>query len=98
MQVDWLSQASVDYAERCLHLSLFQLLADRFGLPMVDLFASQNKHQILRFFTRFPTLTAEAVDALHSPWPPRLLYAFPPLQLIPRVIRKMLKEEAELIF
>lgn len=37
------------------------------------------------------------MDALRSPWPPGLLYAFPPLAIISQVIRKMLDKEAELI-
>lgn len=70
----------------------------RFGTPSVDLFASGDNHQLPRFFIRFPTPGAEAVDALRSPWPPGLLlYAFPPLPLIPRVIRKLLEEQTELI-
>ncbi|XP_034265608.1 uncharacterized protein LOC117661164 [Pantherophis guttatus] len=77
---------------------LFQDIVHRFGLPAVDLFASESNHQLPRFYTRFPVPGAKAVDALISPWPcGLLLYAFPPLPLISRVIRKLLQEQAELI-
>lgn len=44
-----------------------------------------------------PSLHVEAIDALHSPWPPGLLCAFPPISLFSRVICKLLLEQAELI-
>lgn len=40
----------------------------------------------------------EGVDALHILWPQALLYAFPPLPLMPAVVRKILREKAEVIF
>lgn len=85
--------------EWSLHPLLFKELTTHFGIPSVDLFASRDNNQTPRFYSRFPTPGAETVDALRSPWPPSLLlYAFPPLPLISRVIRKLLEERVELIF
>ncbi|XP_034258760.1 uncharacterized protein LOC117655422 [Pantherophis guttatus] len=98
VQADALSRSVVDQTEWSLDPLLFQDIVHRFGLPAVDLFASESNHQLPRFYTRFPVPGAEAVDALISPWPcGLLLYAFPPLPLISRVIRKLLQEQAELI-
>lgn len=54
------------------------------------------KTQTNRFFTRFPYPEAENY-ALRCPWPPDLLYAFPPLPLIPRVLWKLLTEKADVL-
>lgn len=77
--------------------SIFQKVALWFGTTAVDLFASSENHQMSRFFFQFPTPGAEGVDALRIPWPPGLLYTFPLLAIIPKVIQKLLVEEAELI-
>ncbi|XP_058037816.1 uncharacterized protein LOC131197588 [Ahaetulla prasina] len=97
VRADALSRQQIDQAEWKLDPALFQKISLRFGLPKVDLFATPSNHQLPRFFARFPSPGAEAVDALRSPWPLELLYAFPPLPLIPKVIRKLLEEKAELI-
>lgn len=87
----------VDHAGWSLHPSVFQEIARRFGMPNVDLFASLANAQVSRFFVRFPALRAEGVDALRSPWPRGLLYAFPPTPLLPRVIRKVIAERAQVL-
>ncbi|XP_070591658.1 uncharacterized protein [Erythrolamprus reginae] len=94
---DWLSRATLDPSEWRLHPDLFYQLTQRFGVPLVDLFASSQNTQLPRFFTRFPDPRAEGTNALLSSWPPGLLYAFPPVNLIPRVVEKILHEEAEVI-
>lgn len=96
VQAGWLSRTAIDHSEWCLHLSLFKDLIAHFGIPEVDMFANQQNAQ-LRLFSRFPTLRAEGVDVLLSPWPQELLYAFPPLSLLPRLVRKILEERAEVI-
>lgn len=75
MQVDWLSWTVINHAEWHLHPSLFWELPDRFGFPEADMFATPDNSQLLRFYTRFPALRAEGIDALHSLWPP--VYCMP---------------------
>lgn len=82
----WLSCTKMDNAERQLLLDIFQVIVELFGQPKIDLFATSLNTQLPHFYSRFPLQAAEAVDALHCPWPQGLLYAFPPLPLIPRVI------------
>ncbi|XP_034289304.1 uncharacterized protein LOC117675085 [Pantherophis guttatus] len=96
-QADWLSRATVDPGEWALDPALFSEITLLFGTPVVDLFATRINRQVRRFFSRFPEPEVEGVDALHSDWPPGLLYAFPPLPLVAKVIRKMLQEKAELL-
>lgn len=98
IQADSLSCHLVDHAEWSLHTQIFTELYLRFRSPVVDLFASHINHQVPCFFSRFPSPGAEAVDALLVPWPQGLiLYAFPPLPLIAKVLRKLLAEKGELI-
>lgn len=97
-QADFLSRSTIDHSEWRLHPRLFREITHRFGLPVVDLFASPKNAQLPRFFSRYPSQGAEAADALRSPWPAGLLYAFPPLPLIPAAIRKLLQERAEVLF
>ncbi|XP_060548605.1 uncharacterized protein LOC132712109 [Pantherophis guttatus] len=97
LQADWLSRQRLDHAEWRLNPRLFHQITTRFGMPVLDLFATLDNAQLPRFISRFPSAQAEAVDALRSPWPPGLLYAFPPVSLLPRVIRKLLMEQAEII-
>lgn len=93
-----LSHTPIDQAEWNLYCLLFRDLTTRFVEPAVDLFTSGSNHQLPCLFSHFPTPGAEAVDALHSPWPlGLLLYAFPPLPLIGKVIRKLLEEKTELL-
>lgn len=96
-QADWLSRSTVDPGEWHLHPQLFGELSQRFGLPEVDMFASHLNAQLPRFVSRFPSPGAEQTNALRCRWPRTLLYAFPPLPLIPQVIRKIVEEEAEVI-
>lgn len=96
-QVDLLSRTTIDQGEWQLNPAIFNEITLRFGIPAVDLFVSNTNAQTSRFFSRFPTPGAEGVDALQSRWPPGLLYAFPPLAIISKVVRKLLSEKAELI-
>lgn len=91
------SRATVDHSEWHLDPNLFQELMDRFGLPAMDIFASQDNTQLPRFFTRFAILEAEGINVLHSPWPQGLLYTILPLPLIPKVIWKVLVEKAKVL-
>lgn len=97
VQADSLSRRLVDQGEWSISPSLFQEIIARFRKPVLDLFASWTNHRLPCYFSRFLDLQAEAMDALRSRWPPGLLYAFPPLPVIPRVIRKLLEERAELL-
>lgn len=82
VQADALSRSLLDYGEWSVS-PLFQDIVSRFGNPVLDLSAIAQNHQLPRYFSRFPDPQDEATNALRSTWSPGLLYAFPPLPLIP---------------
>lgn len=83
---DWLRCQHVSETEWHVHP---RVTRRRLGMPLVDLFTSQANAQLPRFFSQILSPGAEGTDALQSPWPPGLLYAFPSLQLIPLVLKKV---------
>lgn len=79
--VDWLSRRQIDSAEWQLHPLLFREITLGF-----DLFASPLNSQLPRFVTCSPNPLVEDSNALQCHWPPGLLYAFPPIPLIPSIV------------
>ena len=73
--------------------STFHRLTLVFGLPEIDLFASQASAQVPRFLSWNIEDLAEGFDALSLPWCHRLAYLFPPLPLMGRVIEKLSKAQ-----
>ena len=71
------------------HIS--QLVWHRFGCPVADLFASaENALCPLWFSLRSADAPPLGVDALaHDTWPQGLLYAFPPVHLLPLMLRRV---------
>ena len=76
---------------------IFNLIVSRWGLPEVDLFASQISAHLPRFFAWGDSTGAEAFDALAQIWRFRRAYAFPPPPLLLRVIRKIAASVGEFI-
>lgn len=97
VRADWLSREQIDPAEWQLHPPVFREIVSRFGTPWVDLFASPANTKLPCFVSRYLTPLAEDHDALRCRWPSSLLYAFPPIPLVPHVIRKLLSEKADLL-
>lgn len=86
LQADWLSRGHLAQSEWMLHPQLFQILCHKFRTPILDLFATAQNVQLLRYFSR-----------LRSPWPQGLFYTFPPIPLLPTVIRKPMVEQVDLL-
>lgn len=84
-------------AEYTLSHKYFQRIVSHFAIPVVDLFVSELNRYVLRFFTQYYHFQAEAMDALMSPWPSGLLYAFTPIPLLPKVLRKFRGQKSTLI-
>lgn len=63
----------------------------------MDLFATPVNMQLPWFYARFQTQGAKGTDALQCSWPQGLLYAFSLTPLMPRVIRIILLEGAEVL-
>ena len=72
-----------------LRPDVFQRLVDLWGLPRIDLFASQASAQTQRFFAWGDAAGAMAFDALAQTWSFPMAYAFPPPAILPRTIQKI---------
>ncbi len=85
---DDLSRKFNDNIEWMLNKALFEKVCLRFGCPDIDLFASRINHQLPKYCSLFPDSNAVAIDAFAHKWD-LFVYAFPPFNLIPRVLRKL---------
>ena len=65
--------------------------------PLVDLFATKFSRRLPLYASPVPDPEAWAIDALAIPWKNFLGYAFPPLPLLGKVLRKAREENASLI-
>jgi hypothetical protein len=72
-----------------VHPFVFQAIAARWGLPKIDLFASNASKQTQRFHCWDTSDNPEGVDALSQWWDFPLAYAFPPIALLKRVVKKL---------
>ncbi len=75
-----LSRSNVPSEEWMLHPQVVQKIT--FGKAEVDLFASKDN-------SHCPAYYSKDRDALAHDWPNLLLYAFPPIALLPQVVRRI---------
>ncbi|XP_064416665.1 uncharacterized protein LOC135357773 [Latimeria chalumnae] len=94
---DTLSRDLVDPHEWFLNQQIVDDIVTRWGVPDVDLFASTVNTKVPRFWSQKKEPGVSVLDALSNKWPAGLLYAFPPIPLIPRVIGKLRKEGGQMI-
>lgn len=72
----------------------FEKLCKSFGNVAIDLFASKNTKQCSRYVSWLPDPFCEAVDAFTLRWN-EYFFAFPPFNLVGRVLRKIENEQAK---
>ena len=67
--------------------------------PLIDWFAADNNAQLDRFYVWIATneSAAEGFDAFLFDWGKEPGYSFPPFSLIPRILRKVVKEKARML-
>ncbi|XP_036419056.1 uncharacterized protein LOC118802708 [Colossoma macropomum] len=82
---DLLSRGNPRYGEWQLHRDVVYQI---FGKAAVDLFATRENAQCPSFFSLNDQDAPMGVNALAHPWPCVLLYAFPPLALIPPTLTR----------
>ena len=97
VEADRESREVSDWSEWKLHPWLFREVCSTYGTPEVDLFASRTSHQIPKYMSLKADPNCLAVDALQQRWTQGVLYAFPPFNLIGRVLQKVRAEGASLI-
>ena len=64
-------------------------------IPEVDLFASRINKQFAAYVSYRPDPNALAVDAFTIQWTDIKLYAFPPFSVIPLVLNKIYRDQAQ---
>jgi hypothetical protein len=72
-----------------LHPLVFRAISARWGLPIINLFASNASKQTQRFCSWDASDNPEGVNALSQRWDFPLAYAFPSVALLKRVVKKL---------
>ena len=85
----------VEYDDYMLHPAVFHWLDSFWGPHTVDRFANSSNAQLERFNSRFFTPGTEAVDAFTCNWAEDNNWWFPPVHLVPRVIRHAQNQRAK---
>ncbi|XP_073401619.1 MOB kinase activator 3A isoform X1 [Dendrobates tinctorius] len=96
-EADFLSRHTLRQGEWCLSRQIFQDIVALWGHPQVDLFATRENRQTKTFASLSPADHPDILDALQASWKFKLAYAFPPLILLPQVIRKIREDKARVI-
>jgi len=65
-------------------------------VPMIDLFATRYNSQLPRYYSPHHDRQAEATNAMIQEWK-EPSYAFPPLKMIPSLLRKIQQEKATVL-
>jgi ribonuclease HI len=93
LEADKLSRDNHVDLDFMLSHSRFQEICCNFGTANIDLFASSRSCQVPKFISWFPDINCLAVDAFTVKWSDGF-YAFPPFNLVGRVIRKIFYDNA----
>lgn len=73
----------------------FKTIVKTFGVPNIDLFASQYNNKCKRYASWQVDPGAEVIDAFTLFWGNIKFYAFPPFSLILRTVQKIIKDKSE---
>ncbi|XP_041446270.1 uncharacterized protein LOC121403038 [Xenopus laevis] len=96
-KADLLSRNQLDPGEWELHPEAFDQLVSIWGRPSIDLMASRRNRKVSTFFARYRDPLAAGVDAMTQHWQFKLAYVFPPLPMLPRVLKKLKQSRATVI-
>lgn len=94
VDADKASRVSLDDNDFSLDNVSYKNIIKAFGIPEIDLFATSVTNKCTRFASWYPDPKSEFVDAFTVVWKD-FFYAFPPFNLINRVIKKIINEKAE---
>ena len=97
VDADFQSRNVLDGSEWKLHPAAFRGICQVMGQPEIDLFASRTSHQLRPYMSLKPDPDCRAVDALQQSWEHWFPYAFPPFNLIGRVLRKVQHQRVNMI-
>ncbi|OXA56621.1 Polyprotein P3 [Folsomia candida] len=91
---DKLSRKQNDSSDFMLSTFYFDRICREFGVPEIDLLVSHGTTQCKRFYSYKPDPTSEGIDAFSFTWVEHF-YAFPPFNLVNRVINKIIEDKSE---
>ena len=83
------SRSIHDNMEWRLNPELFDKITKQWGTPDIDLFASRLNFQVPKYFSWKPDPGALAVDAFMESWSDYYFYAFPPFNMIGKLLKKI---------
>jgi hypothetical protein len=86
------SRSTHDNMEWELDSDSFSYICSRYGVPDIDLFASRLNHKVDDYFSYKPDPGAIAINAMTEFWGDKYLYAFPPFNMVGRVLKKIEQE------
>ncbi len=96
LAADFLSRQKLRPGEWMLNHQTVSQIWDLFGTAEVDLFASQESSQCPLWFS-LSSPTTLGIDAFAHWWPNVMLYAFPPIKLIPALLCRVKVSSARLL-
>ncbi|XP_072219103.1 uncharacterized protein [Leuresthes tenuis] len=79
---DVLSRQGLPQGDWRLHPEVVEMIWSKYGRAEVDVFASESSTHCPLWYSLMRGTSPLGQDALAHAWPPRLLYAFPPIPLI----------------
>ena len=97
VDADFQSRNVEDSSEWKLNPEICKEVVLKMGRPQVDLFASRTSHQLNPYMSLKADPSCWAVDALQQDWAHLFPYAFPPFNLIGRVLKKVRDQKINMI-
>ena len=94
---DFLSRGRVLPSEWTLHPMVMDQIIRTLGPLQVDLFASALNARLPKYCSRVQDPAAWRIDAFSFQWKGFRGYAFPPISLIPRILRKIREDQARVV-
>ena len=94
---DFLSRGRVLPSEWTLHPMVMDQIIRTIGPLQVDLFASTLNARLPKYCSGVQDPAAWRIDAFSFQWKGFRSYAFPPISLIPRILRKIREDQARVV-
>ena len=96
-EADKLSRSLNENTEWALSKEMFKKLIEHFPGLEIDLFASHLNNKLPRYVSWLSDAKATYCDAFSLDWSKFYAYAFPPFNLIGKVLRKVEMDESDLL-
>lgn len=72
----------------------YKVIITKFGEPQIDLFANRYNNKCRNYVSWLPDPNAHSIDAFTIKWNEFFFYAFPPFNLISKLLQKIIIEKA----